>query len=91
MYCTCYFSKGFEGQFGLAKVLKGSLVTLGTDENIANIVANWGSKHGNTNHGEIVADEDNKLVTTPCYMIDAQISDVYDGATALVKKVLEWA
>ncbi len=75
----------------LARVVQGSLVTLGQDENIANIVSNWGSKHGKTNHGEIVTDEENKLVTTPCYMLDAQISDVYDGATALVKKVLEWA
>ncbi len=75
----------------LAKVLQGSLVTLGEDEGIAKIVANWSSKHKNTTHGEIIADEANKVVSTPCYMLDAQIKDIYNGATALVKKVLEWA
>lgn len=73
----------------VAKVLQGATVTLGQDENIAKIVDNWGSKHENTSHGEISVDTNNKVVTTPCYMLDARISDVYNGATALVKKVLE--
>ncbi len=73
----------------VAKALQGSLVTLGQDENIADIVTNWGSKHQNTSHGEIAVDTTNKVVTTPCYMLDARISDVYNGATALIKKVIE--
>lgn len=74
----------------VAKVLSGSTVTLGDDEDIAIIVQNWKSKHKNTTHGQVVIDSENKVVTTPCYMLDASIGDVYDGATALVKQVLEW-
>ncbi len=75
----------------IAKALQGSLVTLGQDENIEKIVQNWGSKHEKTTHGEIATDAANKIVTTPCYMLDAEIKDIYNGATALVKKVLELA
>ncbi len=75
----------------IAKALQGSLVTLGQDENIEKIVQNWGSKHEKTTHGEIATDAPNKIVTTPCYMLDAEIKDIYNGATALVKKVLELA
>ncbi len=75
----------------IAKALQGSLVTLGQDENIQKIVQSWGSKHEKTTHGEIATDTANKIVTTPCYMLDAEIKDIYNGATALVKKVLELA
>lgn len=75
----------------VAKALQGTMVTLGQDENIAQIVNNWGSKHQKTSHGEITIDEVNKIVTTPCYMLDAHISDIYNGATALVRKILELA
>lgn len=75
----------------IAKVLQGTTVTLGQDDNIAQIVNKWGSKHEKTSHGEITIDQANKVVTTPCYMLDAEISDIYNGATALIKKILEWA
>lgn len=75
----------------VAKALQGATVTLGQDENIAQIVNNWGSQHEKTSHGEITIDAANKIVTTPCYMLDASISDIYKGATALIKKVLELA
>lgn len=75
----------------VAKVLQGTTVTLGQDKNIAEVVSNWGSKHRDTSHGEITVDKANKVVTTPCYMLDAHISDIYNGAIALVKKVLELA
>lgn len=75
----------------LAKVLQGAMVTLGQDDNIAQIVSTWGSKHEKTSHGEITVDEANKIISTPCYMLDARISDIYNGATTLIKKVLELA
>lgn len=74
----------------VAKVLTGSVVTLGDDKDIAKMVQNWNSKHENTVHGEITVDADNKVVTTACYMLGGGISEVYDGATALVKQVLAW-
>ncbi|PID88510.1 MAG: isoprenoid biosynthesis protein ElbB, partial [Bacteroidia bacterium] len=75
----------------LAKALPNATVTLGQDADIAKLVEKWGGTHENTTHGAISVDAHNKLVTTPCYMLDAQISDIYDGATALIKKVLELA
>ncbi|PVX51760.1 enhancing lycopene biosynthesis protein 2 [Balneicella halophila] len=74
----------------VAKALKAT-VTLGQDDDIAKTVENWGGKHKKTTHGEIVTDEEKKIVTTPCYMLDAKISDIYEGATNLIKKVLELA
>lgn len=75
----------------VAKALKGATVTLGQDENIAEIIKNWGGTHEKTTHGEIITDKANKIVTTPCYMLDARISDIYKGANALIKKVIELA
>jgi len=38
---------------------------------------------------DFVADEKNKIVTTPAYMMDAKIEDVAEGIGKAVKKVLE--
>jgi enhancing lycopene biosynthesis protein 2 len=70
----------------LAKLIPGARVTLGQDTNTANAL---GAQHEITTHGEITIDEDNKLVTTPCYMLDASIKDIAAGASNLVKAVLE--
>jgi enhancing lycopene biosynthesis protein 2 len=73
----------------IAKILTEVEVTIGSDEGTAQAIENLGATHINTNHGEIVVDEKYKLVTTPCYMLDATISQIADGAENLVKKVLE--
>lgn len=73
----------------IAKILTDVEVTIGNDEETAQAIENFGATHINTSHGEIVTDEKYKLVTTPCYMLDATISQIADGAENLVKKVLE--
>jgi enhancing lycopene biosynthesis protein 2 len=73
----------------IAKILTEVEVTIGKDEETADAVENMGATHIKTNHGEIVFDEKYKLVTTPCYMLDATIGQIADGAENLVKKVLE--
>jgi len=73
----------------LAKLLPNAELTIGQDEGVANAVVTMGASHHKTNHAEIVIDEKNNLVTTPCYMLDASISDIYAGATKLVSAVLE--
>ena len=46
-----------------------------------------------TTHGEVVVDPDHKLVTTPCYMLDASIVQIDEGASKLVDamiKLMDW-
>lgn len=73
----------------LAKVLgKGSL-TVGQDTTSAANLEAMGGHHVVTNHGEIVIDQTNKIVTTPCYMLDARVDQIAEGAENLVKAILE--
>jgi enhancing lycopene biosynthesis protein 2 len=48
-----------------------------------------GATHKQTGHGEVVVDRRYKLVTSPCYMLDATILDIAEGADAAVKALLE--
>jgi len=73
----------------LAKILTEVEVTIGSDEETAQAIENLGATHINTKHGQIVTDEKYKLVTTPCYLLDATIDQIADGAENLVRKVLE--
>lgn len=72
----------------LAKLLGDVNLTIGTDADTASAVESLGAKHSNTNHGEIVVDEKYKVVTTPCYMLDANIEQIGDGADNVVKAIL---
>ena len=47
-----------------------------------------GATHKNTNHGEVILDTKNKIVTTPCYMLDANIVQIADGAKNIVTSML---
>ncbi len=73
----------------MAKVLKGTRVTVGQDEGTIAVVESFGSAHEPTNNGEVIVDKAFKLVTTPCYMLDATIADVANGARNLVRAILQ--
>ncbi len=73
----------------MAKILTEVEVTIGDDKVTADAIENLGATHIQATHGEIVVDEKYKLVTTPCYMLDATIDQVADGAENLVKKIIE--
>jgi enhancing lycopene biosynthesis protein 2 len=73
----------------MAKILTEVEVTIGDDEATADAIENMGATHIQSTHGEIVVDEKYKLVTTPCYMLDATIDQIADGAENLVKKIIE--
>jgi enhancing lycopene biosynthesis protein 2 len=47
-----------------------------------------GGKHSATSHGQVIQDEKNNVFTTPCYMLDSSISQIYDGAYNIVKAML---
>jgi enhancing lycopene biosynthesis protein 2 len=73
----------------LARVLPGINVTIGQDKGTAEHIEKMGARHTPTTHGEIVIDKDHRVVTTPCYMLDARVDQIGDGADRLVGAILE--
>lgn len=74
----------------LAKALygKGVKVTIGNDVSTAAAVEATGSRHRDCPVDDIVTDEENRVVTTPAYMLGPGIKDVAQGIDKLVEKVL---
>lgn len=75
----------------VAKVLGDVQLTIGQDQGTADALETLGANHVKTTHGELVVDEKYKVVTTPCYMLDATIGQIADGANNIVAKILEMA
>lgn len=73
----------------LAAVLGKVKLTIGQDKGTAEAVTKLGATHLNTSHGEVVIDEMNKVFTTPCYMLDADIVQIGEGAENIVKEMLD--
>lgn len=73
----------------IAKVLVDVSVTIGTDKSTSEAIEAMGATHVETNHGDVVMDESKLIFTTPCYMLDATITDIDDGANNIVKAMLE--
>ncbi|MEN8117516.1 MAG: isoprenoid biosynthesis glyoxalase ElbB [Bacteroidota bacterium] len=73
----------------IAKVLGDVEVTIGEDEGTASAIETLGATHVTTTHGEIVVDEKYKVITTPCYMLNATIDQIANGADNVVAKILE--
>jgi len=73
----------------IAKILGDVEVTIGQDTGTEAAVVQMGARHSKTTHGEIVVDRQRKVVTTPCYMLDARVDQIGEGAENLVKAVLE--
>ena len=65
-------------------------VTIGNDEGTAKAIESLGAKHTNKPVEEIVVDDGNKVVTTPCYMLGPGPAAVGAGIEKLVDKVLGW-
>ncbi|MCV6615574.1 MAG: isoprenoid biosynthesis glyoxalase ElbB [Cellvibrionaceae bacterium] len=70
---------------------EGALCTIGSDADTAAAVEASGAKHQNCAVDAIVVDVENKLVTTPAYMLAGGIAEAASGINALVDKVLELA
>ncbi len=74
----------------LARLFPGAMLTIGQDKGTATAVENMGARHMLTTHGEVTIDEKNNLFTTPCYMLDARITDIAGGASHIVKAMLDF-
>jgi enhancing lycopene biosynthesis protein 2 len=74
----------------LAKVIGAHVkLTIGNDVSTASAINKMNADHQVSNHGEIVIDKQFKIVTTPCYMLDATILQIQEGTENLVKAVLD--
>jgi len=73
----------------IAKILGQVEITIGEDAATEAAIAQMGASHTKTTHGEIVVDRENKVVTTPCYMLDARVDQIGAGAENLVLAMLE--
>lgn len=65
-------------------------ITIGQDVETAKAVESMGATHKNTGHGEVVVDEKNNLFSTPCYMLDATIAQIGQGAENIIEAMLEY-
>jgi len=73
----------------LAKVLGKGEMTIGNDPEVSAGLRSMGATLKETSHGQVVIDKAFKLVTTPCYMLDATVVQIEEGATALIQSMLE--
>nr|MDA3823965.1 isoprenoid biosynthesis glyoxalase ElbB [Bacteroidales bacterium] len=73
----------------LAKVVEGAILTIGKDSATANGLEAAGAKHIETKHGEVIVDKKNKLITSPCYMLDATIIQIAEGAENVIKEMIK--
>jgi len=74
----------------LAKLIPNVCVTLGMEGTPdAYNIRKMGAGHVQTEHGDVCADNANLVFTTPAYMLDASLKDVYDGAYNLVDAILD--
>jgi len=73
----------------LAKVLGDVELTIGNDPGTAAGVEALGATHVNTTHGEIIIDKKHKVISTPCYMLDATIEQIGTGAENVVRAMID--
>lgn len=73
----------------LATVLGNITVTIGSDKDTIDAINSLGAKHIITKGSDVVVDSINKIVSTPCYMLDAPISVIFEGAANVINKLIE--
>ncbi len=73
----------------LAKVLGDVELTIGSTPGTIKDLEQMGARHTLTTHGQVVVDKRHKVFTTPCYMLDAGILDIAEGAGNIVKEMMK--
>ncbi len=77
----------------IAKVLGQHNVTLtiGNDKETAAEIKKTGAIHTDCKVDDFITDRENKVITTPAYMYDAQPFEVYTGIRKALKELVEMA
>jgi len=73
----------------VADTIKGVELTLGVSCGASEAAEKRGAIHMVTTHGEVTVDRKNRIATTPCYMLNATIAQVADGAEHIVDELLK--
>ena len=73
----------------LAKLFTGLPLTTGQDPASGGYLELQGNKSVVTGNGEVVADTDNLIFKSPCYMLDARISEIATGTANIVREMLK--
>ncbi|MEE4252890.1 MAG: isoprenoid biosynthesis glyoxalase ElbB [Desulfuromusa sp.] len=77
----------------IAKVLgdnkMGPQITIGTDESTAEALSSMGATHLACPVNEFVIDKENKIITSPAYMLAGNISEAAEGIEKTVKALME--
>lgn len=74
----------------IGKLIPGVTLTFGGDHKTSEAFHKIGVSTTNTTARDIVVDEENKIVTTPCYMLaDARISELAEGIEKTIKALIE--
>jgi enhancing lycopene biosynthesis protein 2 len=74
----------------IARILGGVTVTIGKDAATVKEIETLGARHQMALQTQVVVDEKNMIFSTPCYMLDATIVDIAEGAKAIVSEMLKW-
>jgi enhancing lycopene biosynthesis protein 2 len=74
----------------ITKVLGNIDVTIGKEPGTASDIEAMGGVHKEISNGGILVDIKNKIVTSPCYMLDASIRDIADCAEKAVKALMSF-
>lgn len=73
----------------LTKIYENITLTIGNDSETAKILTTLGALHENKSAHEICIDHENKVVTTPAYMLADNLLDAKVGITKLVESVVK--
>ena len=73
----------------LAKLFKGTSLTTGNDPASQRFIEKTGNRYTPASHGEVIADKVRKIFTTPCYMLDATISQIAEGTENIVREMMK--
>ncbi|WP_039970651.1 isoprenoid biosynthesis glyoxalase ElbB [Vibrio halioticoli] len=69
----------------LAKVVSGSKLTIGSDSGTIEAMATTGVNHVTCSVVESCVDEENKLITTPAYMLASNLIELEEGISEALK------
>ena len=70
---------------------KTTKITIGNDQATADQIEKLGSQHEPCAVDDFIVDENNKIATTPAYMLAGRVSEAASGIEKLVQKIMSWA
>ena len=72
----------------VARLLKDVTLTIGNDPETAMALKNMGANHQVCSAAEVCIDRKNKIISTPCYMLDRTLRDVAVSTSNAVKDLM---